>query len=91
MSQALWDRDDIQFPRLLDEIQGIGLTDTQYVQIAESMDLTPEEVHELFERAQTAWDKHKAEFFKGLPPIKLGDTSKLVAASAEFIKNQLGS
>ena len=60
MSQAKWEDDSIQFPRLLAEIAA-----TQYGLdlncLAEAMDLSTNEVHELFDRADAAWEKAKAE------------------------------
>lgn len=63
-SPPLWERDDIQFPRLLAEIQGVGLTRTQYEALSDSMDLIPGEIDDLLERADSAWQRHKAEWFK---------------------------
>lgn len=51
-----WKDDSIQFPRLLAEIWAGGLMNRQIEKIAASMDLTEEEVAELFERAEGTWD-----------------------------------
>lgn len=56
-----WDDDAIQFPRLLDEIAGVGLTADQMDQLCESMDLTPPEIQELFDRAEEAWENAKSK------------------------------
>lgn len=64
MSQGnpLWDRDDIQFPRLLAEIQAnIDLTQEQWYTLCSSMDLETDDLAELFDRAQLAWEKIKAK------------------------------
>lgn len=57
-----WGNDKIQFARLLAELRSIGLTDKQmqYLTSPDGMDLEPEEVEELLERAEIAWQKHKA-------------------------------
>jgi len=54
----LWSDDSVQFPRLLVEINACGLSDLQYVDIAQSMSLTTDRVDELFDRAEKVWDKH---------------------------------
>lgn len=55
----LWNRDEIQFPRLLSEIMAVGLTEQQWDELLASMDLESDELSELFERAQTAWETIK--------------------------------
>lgn len=60
---AAWNNDAIQFPRLLCEI--IATQDNLDIQaLAESMDLTVDQVDELFDRANTAWESIK----QGNPP-----------------------
>lgn len=55
--QSLWLDDSIQFPRLLAEI--VATQDNlDIAALCESMDLDPEEVDELFDRAQSAWESH---------------------------------
>lgn len=55
----LWDRDHIQFARLLAEV--CATQDRLDIPaLADSMDLTLKEVNELFDRAQTAWERYKA-------------------------------
>ncbi|VWC52672.1 hypothetical protein BLA13014_08020 [Burkholderia aenigmatica] len=56
----LWDRDDIQFPRLLAEIMATQ-ENLDMSALAESMDLSVEEVSSLFDRADKAWEMIKAE------------------------------
>lgn len=56
----LWRDNAIQFPRLLAEINAVGLTDIQINLICESMDVVPDEIGELFERAEAAWERIKA-------------------------------
>lgn len=55
-----WENDDIQFPRLLDEIAAIGLSDDQLEEICESMDVGRDSINELFTRAERKWDALKA-------------------------------
>lgn len=55
-----WRSDGIQFPRLLAEIHACGLREDQYEAIAESMDLTVEQIDELLDRATEAFDRMKA-------------------------------
>lgn len=57
----LWKRDDVQFPRLLAEINAVGLTSGQAADICDSMDLSKERLKELFERAEIALEKIKAK------------------------------
>ena len=59
----LWLNDEIQFARLLSEIRANGQMDVDQVlnaDLCHSMDLTPDEVESLFDRAQVAWEKVKA-------------------------------
>lgn len=56
---ALWERNDLQFPRLLAEI-----TATQELNIdalCASMNLSKAEIHVLLGRAQEAWEKIKGD------------------------------
>lgn len=55
-----WERNDIQFPRLLAEIVATQ-ADLDIPGLATSMDLTAEQVNELFDRAQSEWEKIKVE------------------------------
>lgn len=56
---TLWEDDSIQFPRLLSEIIAVGLSETQWDDLLLSMDLTSDELSELFDRAQAAWENAK--------------------------------
>jgi hypothetical protein len=60
-----WDRNDIQFPRLLAELAAAGLLSGDYNDlldaVASSMDLEPQEITELFDRAQDVWDRIVAD------------------------------
>jgi hypothetical protein len=56
-----WLDNKIQFPRLLAEIYAIGgLSGDQMRQLCDSMDLEPDEINQLFDRAQDEWDRIKA-------------------------------
>ena len=56
MSNPNWKNNGIQFPRLLAEI--VATQDNLDIPaLATSMDLTVEEVNELFDRAQLAWEE----------------------------------
>lgn len=53
-----WKNDAIQFPRLLCEIMATQ-DNLDIPALAESMDLTIEQVNELFDRANAAWETIK--------------------------------
>lgn len=57
----LWLDDSVQFPRLLSEIIANGLDEGQWDALLTSMDLTSDELSDLFDRAQEAWEKIKEE------------------------------
>jgi hypothetical protein len=54
---GVWERDDIQFPRLLAEI--VATQDIDYTAISDSMDLSEDEINEIFERAHKAFEASK--------------------------------
>jgi hypothetical protein len=61
--EGLWDRDDVQFPRLLAEIAStVELTKDQLQAVCESMDLKEEDLSALFDRAELAWNKLKERY-----------------------------
>ena len=57
----MWNSDLIQFPRLLAEINAVGLNKSQVKQLCESMDLKEKEIKQVFDRAEREWDKIKKE------------------------------
>jgi hypothetical protein len=64
-SSSLWDRKDIQYPRLIAEILAAGaLTKKARKLICESMDLDQDELTELCSRAETDWIQIKATLFR---------------------------
>jgi hypothetical protein len=58
-SRDLWEIDEVQFPRLLAEIKAVGLTPDQVNCLRASMDLSKEEIHELLDRAEDAFETMK--------------------------------
>jgi hypothetical protein len=56
MSDEMWKRDDVQFPRLLAEIRATVDTSHYEKDLLEGMDLTAEQLDELFDRAQREWE-----------------------------------
>lgn len=63
-SLQLWYRDDIQFPRLLAEIRGVGLTSEQYDELCLNTDLTVTEINQIFSRAQERFEEIKTSLVK---------------------------
>ena len=59
MSQDNWNNNELQFARLLSEIQAMGITTEEIDTLGESMDLEPSEVHELFIRAEKIFEAAK--------------------------------
>ena len=55
MANENWNNNDIQFPRLLAEINAVGLTKAQYAFLCTSMDLKTYEIDEILERAEIAF------------------------------------
>lgn len=57
---ALWERDDVQFIRLVGEMSGLGLlTITQKEELCESMDISPSQLEELLNRAEEKFESLK--------------------------------
>ena len=63
----MWDVDYVQFARLLDEINAVGLTEDQLKTVATSMELEPKDVKQLLNRASTRWDELKPLMLKQIP------------------------
>lgn len=59
-----WANDEIQFPRLLDEIRAIGVPTNMMCDIAASMDLDNAKIEEIFARASREWERIKANRMK---------------------------
>lgn len=64
MEGAEWNSNLTQFPRLLGEIWGVGLTEDQYKSLSESMGLESERIDDLFERADYIWQRDKELTFR---------------------------
>lgn len=71
MAKDLWQYNHIQFPRLLSEIIGVGLSEEQWDDILENMDLESDELSELFDRAQSEWESIKNRYCPLSPKIVL--------------------
>jgi hypothetical protein len=57
-----WEKDEIQFPRLISEILAtIEITNEDWAQLRDSMDLEDDDLQELFNRAQNKWEIIKRE------------------------------
>lgn len=66
---ALWDDNRVQFPRLLSEIYAtLDFSDEQRRALCEAMDLSEDELMELFERADDEWQVLKEEHRARLHP-----------------------
>lgn len=63
MATNLWASDAVQFPRLLAEIVATQTLDMEA--LSASMDLSVDDVNELLDRAQLAWERIQAGH---LPP-----------------------
>jgi hypothetical protein len=62
MTADKWEDDSIQFPRLIAEIQScVAINDADWETMLESMDLTNDQLVELFDRADAAWERIKAD------------------------------
>lgn len=63
---SLWDRNDVQFARLVAELQGLGVFDQQtMLDLEKEMDLSNEELCELVARACTEFEAVKKDLFGG--------------------------
>lgn len=63
----MWDVDYVQFTRLLDEINAVGLTEGQIKALATNMEVEPKEVRQLLNRAAARWDDLKPLMIKKTP------------------------
>lgn len=61
MSDAAWKNDEIQFARLIAELEAAGAFTQEVMEfLEESTDLTYEQISELVDRAQASWERTKA-------------------------------
>jgi hypothetical protein len=57
-----WEDNSIQFPRLLAEINAcVEISEKDWKELQESMDLEEDEIIELFDRANDEWERIKQE------------------------------
>ena len=60
----LWQNDKIQFARLISEAETCGLfTKNAYKKLAKEMDLEPDYISELIDRAQMTFQESKRKIF----------------------------
>jgi hypothetical protein len=64
MHKKVWESDYVQFPRLLSEVLGMGLTENQRAVLCLSMGLEGIELEELLLRADRKWERIKAAYRK---------------------------
>lgn len=76
-----WKNDDIQFPRLLVEVQGV-LEAGGYNHLLSSMDLNLSQLNELFERAEDKWEKVKPKLGENVNPRRPGRVRKVTSSEA---------
>lgn len=57
-----WERNDIQFPRLIAAIKAVGLGPEQVRDLCASMDITTDELHELFDCAEEEFEAMKPPY-----------------------------
>jgi len=56
--KTLWEQDAVQFPRLLAEIMAtVEINDSAWRELCESMDLSGDEILQIFDRAQREWER----------------------------------
>lgn len=63
----MWDVDYVQFARLLDEINTVGLNESQITALAKNMEIEPKDVRQLLNRATARWDDLKPLIAKKTP------------------------
>ena len=59
--KTFWERDDVQFPRLLAEIKMVGLTAEQLQGLKVSMDLETTDICEVLDRAEETFEAMKEQ------------------------------
>jgi hypothetical protein len=59
MKDSIWENNSVQFPRLLAEMRAAGIPDELMQALCESMDLTPDKINEILERADQEFDRIK--------------------------------
>jgi len=64
MNYENWENNSIQFPRLISELEGLGIfKEKTMTDLAVAMDVSQLDVAELLDRAFNEWEKIKAGIF----------------------------
>lgn len=87
MSDEAWKRDDIQFPRLIAEVQGV-LTKKQVEHLCESMDISVDELDDVIHRAILTWEGIK-QHLPNLPPDPTKTYIRLLEAADDDLAFQI--
>ena len=95
MSADLWNNDEVQFARLIAEMEAYGVFEGMHDWhgLFESTDLDEDAVCELIDRAQLSFEKSKAQLPGApvLPPIALGDTVQVYTPEHPSIDGKTGT
>lgn len=63
MGNDIWECNAIQFPRLIAEIvANVAISGEDWDSLLDSMNLSENELDELFERAQSEWERIKEQY-----------------------------
>jgi len=64
MCDKKWNDNSIQFPRLIAEVRAnVEISDKEWQDMCDSMDITPVELEQLFNRANDEWEMIKEDTF----------------------------
>jgi phage terminase Nu1 subunit (DNA packaging protein) len=81
-----WKNNAIQFPRLLAEIRAVGLTPEQIQDLMSSMDLSKNQLAELFDRAEREFERLKNDRLPSKNGNIFGKEDERVCSSSVFKK-----
>lgn len=81
----MWDVNAVQFARLLDEINAVGLNNPQLGQIGQSMNLGAKEIQNLLDRATKVWDEWKVMLNRDYPLSKDEQNRQMESGRVEGI------
>lgn len=59
MKKDNWNNNIIQFPRLISELNAVGLDEINWKDLCESMGLEKDQIQELIDRAEKEWIRIK--------------------------------
>jgi hypothetical protein len=66
----MWENNLVQFARLLSEMNAVvDISSGELRRLAESMDLEPDQILELFDRAEAVWEDAKRNLGAGMPGV----------------------